>query len=73
VASAASGRIRRSTNQTVSVFGLFLLEMHDHPVKVVAEPGRHFFTDPPDVVQKIVLHNVGFKSTSVPSAPRRAN
>jgi hypothetical protein len=60
---AAAGKRRpRSTHQSGTVSGLLLLEMDNHPMQVVIEPGCQLFAHAPDFLKELVLHDAGSTS-----------
>ena len=61
----AATRFLRRWHQAVSMFGLLLLQVDNHPVQVVVKPGCQLFAHPPDAFQEIVLHTVGFNISSL--------
>jgi len=62
--AVAGSRGAWRTHQSGTVFGLLLLEMNDHPMQIVIEPGCQLCAHAPDLFKELVLHDVGFTISS---------
>jgi hypothetical protein len=54
----------RGAHQSGTVLGLCSLEMKDHAMQVVIEPGCQLFAHPPDFLKELVLHDADFTISS---------
>ena len=61
---AAGNRGSRGAHQSGTVLGLCFLEMEDHAMQVVIEPGCESFAHPPGFLKELVFHDAGFTISS---------